>query len=229
MKVDFYVDGVLVNSDSSSPYSILWSTNSVPNGLHTLTAKAFDTSNLQTTSNAVQVNVNNVFIFFDDFEDNNASDWNFTRGNWSVVSGNLTANVGGKGDAISPAFGGCNNCTIEADIRVDRAGSRISLLGWYQDKKNLLEVQLMPDRNKILAKQKSNGFLVAKSSAPLGISIGTTYHIKVVFTGTQFQILVDGIQILTINSGATPFGIVGFRLKSTAGAANGSFGEIVVY
>jgi parallel beta-helix repeat protein len=229
MKVDFYVDGSLINTDSSSPYSILWSTNSVPNGLHTLTAKAFDTSNLQTTSDAVQINVNNVSIFSDDFEDNDASDWNFTRGNWSVVNGNLTANINGKGDAISPAFGGCTNCTIEADVRVDTPGSRISVLGWYQNKKTLLEVRLMSDRNKILVKQKSNGSVVAKSSAPFGISTGTVYRVKVVSNGTQFQILVDGVPILNLNSGASPSGVVGFRVKSTVGAANGSFAEIVVY
>lgn len=229
MKVEFYVDGILVNTDSTLPYSVNWKTSSVPNGLHVLTAKAFDTSNLQTTSSAIQVTVNNVFIFFDDFEDNDASDWNFRRGNWTVTTGNLTGNVNAKGDAVSPNFGACTTCTIEADVRIDTAGGRASLLGWYQDKRNLLEVRLMSDKNKILLKQKSSGATVAKQATIFSISPGTVYRLKVVYNGTLFQVFIDGASILSVNAGATPSGIVGFRVKSTAGATKASFREIVVY
>ncbi len=64
-KVEFYYAGsVLIGSDDSSPYSVSWDTLSVtkpvPNGQYSLTAKAFDTSNLTTTSKPVPVKVANI-------------------------------------------------------------------------------------------------------------------------------------------------------------------------
>jgi len=58
-KVDFLVDGALLSSDTTSPYSATWNTTTAANGSHTLTAKAFDAANNQTTSAPVGVTVNN--------------------------------------------------------------------------------------------------------------------------------------------------------------------------
>lgn len=41
-KVEFYVDNVLKNTDTSYPYSYLWNTRSYSTGLHTLKAIAYD-------------------------------------------------------------------------------------------------------------------------------------------------------------------------------------------
>lgn len=56
-KVEFYVDGVLLNSDTTSPYSYSWSTGSVQTGSHSITARAYDAANNTTTSTAVTLNV----------------------------------------------------------------------------------------------------------------------------------------------------------------------------
>ena len=58
-RVDFFVDGVLLSSDTSSPYSASWNTTSATNAAHSLTARAVDAANNQTTSGAVSVTVNN--------------------------------------------------------------------------------------------------------------------------------------------------------------------------
>jgi chitodextrinase len=58
-KVEFYADGVLKSTDTTSPYSFSWDTSTVSLGAHSLTAKAYDkapTANV-TTSTAVSVNV----------------------------------------------------------------------------------------------------------------------------------------------------------------------------
>src|ERR1700704_5507332 len=39
-RVEFYRDGNLIGSDSTSPYSVSWNTTSTNNGSHTLTAGA---------------------------------------------------------------------------------------------------------------------------------------------------------------------------------------------
>jgi hypothetical protein len=58
-KVDFLVDGVLLGTDTTSPYSASWNTTTATNGSHTLTAKASDAANNQTTSAPVGVTVDN--------------------------------------------------------------------------------------------------------------------------------------------------------------------------
>jgi hypothetical protein len=54
-RVEFYRDGMLLGSDSSSPYSFTWS--SAPAGTYSLTAVAFDSDGAQATSAAVSITV----------------------------------------------------------------------------------------------------------------------------------------------------------------------------
>jgi hypothetical protein len=58
-RVEFLVDGVLLASDTSAPYSASWNTTTATNAAHSLTARAFDAANNQTTSAAVSVTVSN--------------------------------------------------------------------------------------------------------------------------------------------------------------------------
>lgn len=59
--VQFRLDGVNLGAeDTTSPYSISWNTALTTNGSHALTAIARDTSNNQTASNSINVNVNNI-------------------------------------------------------------------------------------------------------------------------------------------------------------------------
>jgi hypothetical protein len=58
--VEFYVDGVLAATDSSSPYSFSWNTTGVANGSHSLSSKAYDAAGNAGTSSTVSVTVNNV-------------------------------------------------------------------------------------------------------------------------------------------------------------------------
>jgi len=41
-RVEFYVDGTLILSDSSSPYSAAWNSTGAAAGSHTIEARAFD-------------------------------------------------------------------------------------------------------------------------------------------------------------------------------------------
>lgn len=54
-RVEFYSDGGLIGTDTSSPYSI---TATLPAGQHSITAKAFDGPGLSTTSTARTITVN---------------------------------------------------------------------------------------------------------------------------------------------------------------------------
>ncbi len=58
-KVEFYVDGTLKGSDTSSPYSVTWDTTTATNGNHTLLAKASDAAGNVGSSASVSVTVSN--------------------------------------------------------------------------------------------------------------------------------------------------------------------------
>jgi len=58
-KVEFYLDGTLQTTDTSSPYSWSWNTTTASNGTHSLTSKAYDAAGNSSTSAAVSVTVNN--------------------------------------------------------------------------------------------------------------------------------------------------------------------------
>jgi myo-inositol-hexaphosphate 3-phosphohydrolase len=59
-RVDFVVDGLVVATDTTAPYSVTWNTGAYSNGDHTLTAVAVDTSGNSATSAVRGVRVSNV-------------------------------------------------------------------------------------------------------------------------------------------------------------------------
>lgn len=58
-QVEFYVDGTLKATDTTSPYSFSWDTTTAANGSHSLTSKAYDAAGNVGTSSAVSVTVSN--------------------------------------------------------------------------------------------------------------------------------------------------------------------------
>jgi len=58
-RVDLLVDGAVVGSDTTSPYSIAWNSKNVGNGVHTLQARAYDAAGNVATSGGVQITVAN--------------------------------------------------------------------------------------------------------------------------------------------------------------------------
>jgi hypothetical protein len=77
-KVEFFVDGALKSTDTTSPYSYSWDSSSVANGSHSLTAKAWDAALNNKTSTAVSVTVNNP-------TGTDISGWTVTQANATVV------------------------------------------------------------------------------------------------------------------------------------------------
>jgi sulfur relay (sulfurtransferase) DsrF/TusC family protein len=78
-KVEFYLDGVLQSTDTTSPYAWSWDTTTAGNASHTLTAKAYDAANNIGTSSAISVTANNVVPGTD------ISGWTVTQANATVV------------------------------------------------------------------------------------------------------------------------------------------------
>lgn len=158
-------------------------------------------------------------LYFDDYSDNESSDWSPTKGVWSATTSTLVGTNIKKADDISPFLPGCTDCTIEVDIAPVSPGVRVWVLGWYKDKKNYVEIELMQDKSKIQLKQHSNGTAVAKGSTFFAINAGQTYHVKIAFASKNFSVFVDSnpIAVLSVGTTVNPLGGVGARLKSTTG------------
>ncbi len=58
-RVELLVDGALYTSDTTAPYGFNWSSTTLPNGPHALTARAFDTAGNSATSAPITVTVDN--------------------------------------------------------------------------------------------------------------------------------------------------------------------------
>lgn len=234
-------------SGGTAPYSFAVTAGALPVGLNldpvsgvidgtpaavesaSFTIAATDASGCSGTGDYT-INIAPGILFSDDFEDGNADGWTWTKGNWSVVSGSLVGTYDRKTDIIGPFTEGCITCTIEADLRVQTDRGRVSLLGWYQDKKTNVEIRLMEDKQKMLIKHRVGTMTAAKKSVPLVINTNTAYHLKVSYSAGAFHVYVDGLLVASIPTLSVPSGNVGFRVKSTTGSATtGSFAQITVY
>src|SRR5205085_911470 len=84
-KVEFYLDGALRTTATTSPYSWSWDTTQFANSSHTLVAKAYDAAGNVGTSSNVTVTVNNAgagsqqLLANPGFESGNVS-WTATSG-----------------------------------------------------------------------------------------------------------------------------------------------------
>lgn len=58
-RVEFFLDGALASSDTTSPYSFDWNTTTAANGAHSLSTKAYDAAGNTGTSATVSVTVSN--------------------------------------------------------------------------------------------------------------------------------------------------------------------------
>lgn len=58
-KVEFYVDSSIVSTDTRSPYSFSLDSGTIGNGVHYLSAKAYDSANNVGNSTIVTININN--------------------------------------------------------------------------------------------------------------------------------------------------------------------------
>lgn len=58
-RVEFLVDGSVINNDTNSPYSYNWDTTTISDGVHSLVARAYDAAGNVRSSSAVNVTVSN--------------------------------------------------------------------------------------------------------------------------------------------------------------------------
>ena len=158
-------------------------------------------------------------LFCDEFDDSVLDpNWTYVKGTWSENGSELVGTFNKKADAIAtPVFAGCSICAIDSIIRTGlEPGVRLSLLGWYIDKKNYVELMVMPAKDKLILKQRTSG-ASTKAKASMPIDPDTPYDIQLAFNGTNFSVALNGNTVLTLPSIAPANGSVGFRVKNGTG------------
>ena len=167
--------------------------------------------------------------FGDTFENSLvATDWTVVKPSWSESGGNLVGVSGKKAVTVaSPAFAGCLDCTVEATVQTSKPSGKVSLLGWYVDKANTMELSASAGSDAWMLTEKYKGTVVAKVKATRPMEVDTPYAVRIAFDGSVFQVFVDDMETplmsLTPKRPVTA-GTVGFQAAGTTG----SFGFVCV-
>jgi plastocyanin len=166
-------------------------------------------------------------LFVDDFEDGDVLDWTFVKGTWTVVAGSLVGTHDRKATGLAP-YQMSGFVSVEALMQTNGGpGTRTSLLGWFFDKKNLVELLMKEEEDRWVLKQRLNGAVVSKGKAIQTILPNTDYRVRITYdqTSNTFQLFIDGAMVVQINAAAPGTGAPGVRVKATTS----TFGEIIVF
>jgi glucose/arabinose dehydrogenase/chitodextrinase len=227
--VTFLVDNVVVGGgeDTTSPYSVSWDTTTVPNGVHTIIARARDTSNNAADSSPVSVTVSNTQLSglvaaysFDEGTGATANDSSGQANTATLING-VAWVAGQHGKAAS--FDGVNDyITIPNSASTNISGSSLTLSMW-------INPQPLASGDSVVIGKFWNttmsspyyqyGLELAGGTVP-NFLVGTTSGVReaamtgqlplnqwsylaVVFNGTQAQFYVNGALISTQALSAT--------------------------
>ena len=89
-------------------------------------------------------------------------------------------------------------------------------MGWFVDKKNVVEIRLMDQKDKVLLKQKSAGHTATKTSFSTPLQNGVVYNVRAAYDGSNLQVFLNGTQIINVIAGAPPSGKIAFRIKGAS-------------
>ncbi|MFZ6842996.1 Ig-like domain-containing protein [Undibacterium sp. RuTC16W] len=213
-KVEFYVDGTLKGSSTSSPYSMTLASSTLSNATHSLTAKAYDAANNVGTSSAVSFTVNNTtstqLILNGGFESGGTS-WTATSG---VVSSDTTqASHAGTYKAWMNGYGATHTDSIYQQVTIPSASTSATLSFWLKvvsdettttQAYDTLQVQVRNSSNTVLAtlatySNLNKGSTYLNKTFDLSAYKGQT--IRIYFLGVEGSVtatsfLVDDVSLI---------------------------------
>ncbi|HEY2090507.1 MAG TPA: Ig-like domain-containing protein [Thermoanaerobaculia bacterium] len=134
-KVEFYLDGALQSTDTTSPYSWSWNTTTAANGSHSLQSKAYDAAGNVGSSTSISVTVSNStgsqqLLGNPGFENgsSNTSPWTTSSG---VVSNSTSeATHSGTWDAWMDGYGTAHTDSILQTVTIPSTATSATLSFW---------------------------------------------------------------------------------------------------
>jgi hypothetical protein len=131
-KVEFYLDGALQSTDTTSPYSWSWNTTTASNASHTLSTKAYDAAGNVGTSSTVTVTVSNTtaqqLLGNPGFETGVAAPWTASSG--IIDSGTGEAAHTGSWKAWLDGYGSAHTDTLYQQIAIPSTVTSATLTFW---------------------------------------------------------------------------------------------------
>ena len=228
--VQFLLDGAVLGSeDTTAPYSITWNTTAATNGVHTLQARARDTSgNLGTSSSSVTVTVSNTtpppppgLVAGWSFNENAGTTVKDVSGNANTATfqGDPTWTLGRYGAGLR--FDGSNDyLTVPNSPTLNISGSAMTLSMWINPLGGAAGDQVVfakfwsgtgpPYQYGLeLDGGRTPHFYIGNPGGLTGASMGAQLavsqwsHLAIVFTGSQAQFYVNGNLVSSPSMSAT--------------------------
>ncbi len=214
-KVEFYVDNVLKGSDLTTPYTLSIDSTTLTNGSHSLTAKAYDAANNNSTSSAVSFSVSNVLaselIKNPGFESNSA----YWTASTDVISNDTTqAARTGSYKAWLNGYGATHTDTLYQQITISANSTTVSLSFWLKiassettttQAYDTLKLQIRNSSNTVLStlatySNLNKGSSYVKKTFDLSAYKGQT--IRIYFLGVEgstvaTSFLIDDVSVIT--------------------------------
>ena len=225
--VDFLLDGVSIGVDSTAPYSVQWNTTTTSNGLHSLSARARDTSgNFGVTSGVVSVTVSNPAV--PPLPAGLVAGWNFNE-NSGTTAADATSNANtatlvngaswsaGKYGSGMRVNGNSQYLSIANSASINLAGNAMAFSAWVNPVAEAGDrvlfgkfynstmtspyyqygLELRNTSNTPVFEIGTSGGAL-EASMGSGLAAGQWTHLAVVFNGSQVQFYTNGTLTSTV-------------------------------
>ncbi|HZV67647.1 MAG TPA: Ig-like domain-containing protein, partial [Telluria sp.] len=200
-KVEFYVDGVLKGTDTTSPYAVTLNSTTLANGAHSLTAKAYDAAGNVATSSAVSFSVNNsaVQLIANSGFESGATSWTATTG---VITNDATqAAHGGSYKAWLDGYGATHTDSVYQQVAIPASASTVSLAFWLKVVSDETTTTAVYDTLKVQVRS-STGAVLATLATYSNLNKGSSYLQKTfdlsAWKGQTVRIYFEGIEDSTV-------------------------------
>jgi hypothetical protein len=134
-KVEFYIDGALKSTDTTSPYAFSWASTTVANGSHTIVSKAYDAATNVGTSATVTVTVSNTTTLQQLLGNPGFENGSTSPAPWTVTAGVVDNSTGeaahsGSWKAWLNGYGTTHTDSILQTVTIPSTATTATLAFW---------------------------------------------------------------------------------------------------
>ena len=197
--VEFYVDGVLVGSDATAPYSMTLNSTTLADGSHALTAKAFDAAGNNSLSSPFTFSVNNSAppverMLNGGFESGRT---NWTSSNGVVTKNNTYPARTGSWKAWLNGNGSANTEFLYQSVAIPSTATSATLSFWLRVASDETTTTAAYDTLKIQVRNGSNAVLTTLATYS-NLNKGSSYVQRTfdvsAYKGQTIRIYFEGIE-----------------------------------